>query len=143
MKKIAIFLLIIIAIISIISYIYLNYKFDLNNAKKENLKFEIYTNKEIKGSELVSLINKAVDNNEKNKIEKDSEGKYIENNQNSINIDIKFIDNDVIYNIEKIYNNGIEKFLSYYGDITFKCNEVQYHETTKKVKYMQFEQITK
>ena len=142
MKKIAIFLLILIAIICTISYIYLNYKFDLNNAAKENSKFEMYIDKEIKGSELATIINKMVDSNEKNGIQKDEEGKYINNDENSINIDIKFIDVDIIINAKKIYDNEINKFLTNYRKITFKCNEVQYHTKTGKIKYMQFEQIT-
>lgn len=75
-------------------------------------------------------------------VEKDEQGKYIDNQQDSINIDIKFIDDDVIYNIEKIYISGVDKFLSYYRLIKFKCTEIQYHKFTKKVKYMKFEQIT-
>ena len=88
MKKIAIFLLILIAIICTISYIYLNYKFDLNNVAKENSKFEMYIDKEVRGSELATIINKMVDSNEKNETQKDEEGKYINNDENSINIDI-------------------------------------------------------
>ena len=142
MKKIALFFIIIIAIVCSISYVYLNHIANYRTAQKENAKFEIYKDKEIQGTELASLINKAIDTNKKNEIEKDKEGKYIDNKKNSINLDIKFIDDDVIYNIEKIYNRGIENFLYYYRDITFKCNEVQYHTATQKVKYMQFEQIT-
>ena len=142
MKKIAIFFIIIIVIICSFSYIYLNYLANYKQAQRENAKFEIYKEKEITGRELTTLINKAIDNNNKKEIEKDNEGKYKENKENSINIDIKFIDDVVIYNIEKIYNNGMTNFIYYYGDIIFKCNEVQYHNTTKKVKYMQFEQIT-
>lgn len=75
-------------------------------------------------------------------VQKDKQGKYIDNDKDSINIDIKFIDDDVIYNIEKIYTSGVDKFLSYYRLIKFKCSEIQYHNFTKKVKYMKFEQIT-
>ena len=142
MKKIAIFLGVIIAIISTIAYIYLNQVAELKSTEKENLKFEVYKDKEISGSDLASIINRAVDNNQKNEIQKDKNGKYIDNEINSINIDIKFIDDDVIYNIEKIYNNEIEKFVYYYRDITFICKEVQYHTSTGKIKYMKFEQIT-
>lgn len=142
MKKIAIFLLIIIAIVSTIAYIYLNNISNYRNAQKENLKFEMYIDKEITGTEITTLANKVVDYNEQNKIEKDNKGKYVDNGENSINIDIKFIDNDVTYNIEKLYDSGINKFLAYYGDITFKCSEVQYHSKTNKIKYMMFEQIT-
>ena len=142
MKKIAIFLLIIIAIVSTIAYIYLNNISNYRNAQKENLKFEMYIDKEITGMEITTLANKVVDYNEQNKIEKDNKGKYVDNGVNSINIDIKFIDNDVTYNIEKLYDSGINKFLAYYSDITFKCSEIQYHSKTNKIKYMMFEQIT-
>ena len=142
MKKIAIFLLIIIGIVSTISYLYLN---SINNqriAQKENIKFEIYKDEEITGAEVTTLINKAINSNQQNEIEKDKKGRYIDNETNSINIDIKFIDDDVTYNIEKIYNNGMDKFLTYYRDIKFKCVDVQYHDKTQKSKYMLFEQIT-
>ena len=142
MKKIAIFLLIIIGIVSTISYLYLN---SINNqriAQKENIKFEIYKDEEITGAEVTTLINKAINSNQQNEVEKDKKGRYIDNETNSINIDIKFIDDDVTYNIEKIYNNGMDKFLTYYRDIKFKCVDVQYHDKTQKIKYMLFEQIT-
>ena len=142
MKKIAIFLLIIIGIVSTISYLYLN---SINNqriAQKENIQFEIYKDEEITGAEVTTLINKAINSNQQNEVEKDKKGRYVDNATNSINIDIKFIDDDVTYNIEKIYNNGMDKFLTYYRDIKFKCVDVQYHDKTQKIKYMLFEQIT-
>lgn len=142
MKKIAIFLLIIIAIISTVSYLYLSNINTYKNAQKENAKFESYIDKEVTGTEITTLINKAIDQNKQNEIQKDNKGKYIENNENSLNIDIKFIDNDVTYNMEKIFDSGIENFLTYYRNIDFKCNEVQYHEKNNKIKYMLFEQIT-
>lgn len=142
MKKIAIFLLIIIGIVSTISYLYLNSISNQRMAQKENIKFEIYKDEEITGAEVTTLINKAINSNQQNEIEKDKKGRYIDNETNSINIDIKFIDDDVTYNIEKIYNNGMDKFLTYYRDIKFKCVDVQYHDKTQKIKYMLFEQIT-
>ena len=142
MKKIAIFILIIIAIVSTVSYIYLSNVNTYKKAQKENVKFEIYKDQEITGAEVTTLINKAINSNEQNEIEKDNKGRYIDNEMNSINIDIKFIDDDVTYNIEKIYNKGMDVFLTYYRDIKFKCMEVQYHEKTNKIKYMLFEQTT-
>ena len=142
MKKIIIFIFIIIAILSTGLYIYLNYLSNYNIAQKENIKFEIYKDENIDGSKLTTLINKAIDLNMRNEVKKDNKGKYVDNGENSINIDVKFIDNDSVFNIEKIYNGGMATFLSYYGDIIFKCNDVQYHEKTGKVKYMLFEQVT-
>ena len=113
MKKVALFFLVIIIIIVGISYVYLNYKAQFNNAKRENMQFESYYNKELTGAELATLINKAIDNNEINQIQKDSEGKYIDNENNSINIDIKMIDNDKTYNMETLFVGRIDRFVQY------------------------------
>lgn len=142
MKKLAIFFLIIIIIVVGISYIYLNYKSNYNAAKKENMQFESYYNKEIYGAELATIINKAVDNNSLNEVEKDNKGKYLNNDKNSINIDIKMLDTDTTYNMETIYSGGTSKFVQYYNQIKFKCTKIEYHQSTNKVKYMLFEQIT-
>lgn len=141
MKKIIIFLFIVVAIVATISYLYLNYIAQYNEAQKENIRFEVHKDDEIEGTELTTLINKAINLNIQNEVEKDENGKYIDNANNSINIDIKFIDKDVTYNMEKIYNSGMDNFLNYYRTIKFKCNEIQYHNT-KRIKYIQFEQVT-
>ena len=70
MKRISIFFLIVIIIVVGISYLYLNYKTIFNNAQKENKQFESYYGQEIYGSDIATIINKAVDNNEKNEVEK-------------------------------------------------------------------------
>lgn len=142
MKKLVIFLIIVIVIVSGISYIYLNYKANYNTSKKANLAFEKYLNEEISGTELATVINRAIDSNEKNEVSKNNKGIYINNDKNSINIEIKMIDNDSIYQMETLYNGGIQNFINYYSNIKFKCVEIKYHNSTNKVKYMLFEQIT-
>lgn len=142
MKKIIIFFVLVIIIISGISYLYLNYKAEYRISKKANLEFEKYLNEEVYGIDLATVINRAVDNNEKNKVEKNNKSIYLNNNTNSISIEIKMKDNDTIYQMETIYNKGIQNFINYYGKIKFKCVEIKYHNSTNKVKYMLFEQIT-
>lgn len=142
MKKLAIFFLIIIIIIVGISYMYLNYKTNYYTAQKENKQFESYDGQEIYGSELATVINKAVDNNQNNEVAKDEKGKYINNENNSVQIDIKILDNDKTYSMEALYSGGMDKFVQYYGEIKFKCTKLEYHKTTSRVKYMLFEQIT-
>lgn len=142
MKKLAIFFLIIIIIIVGISYVYLNYKSNYYTAKRENEQFQSYHGQEIYGTELTSIINKAVDNNKKNEVEKDEKGKYINNDNNSIQIEIKMLDNDKIYIMETLYGGGMDNFVQYYGDIKFKCTKIEYHKSTNRIKYMLFEQIT-
>lgn len=142
MKKIAIFLLVIIIIVVGISYLYLNYKANYYEAKRENNQFESYYNQEFYGAEVVTLINKAIDNNLTNQVARDAQGKYIENDTNSIKIDLKMLDVDKTYDMETVYAGGMDKFIQYYNEIKFKCTKIDYHSSNGKVKYMLIEQIT-
>ena len=121
---------------------YLNYKANYYATVKENKQFESYDGQEIYGAELATVINKAVDNNQNNEVAKDEKGKYINNDNNSIKIDIKMLDNDKTYSMETLYSGGMDKFVQFYSEIKFKCTKLEYHKTTNKVKYLLFEQIT-
>ena len=142
MKKIAIIFLIGIIIIVGISYMYLNYKANYNEARKENNQFESYYNQEFYGADVVTLINKAYDNNLTKQVEKNEKGIFKENDTNSIKIDIKILDNDTTYNMETLYSGGMDRFIQYYNDIMFKCTKIDYHKSNGKVKYLLIEQIT-
>lgn len=142
MKKLAIFFLTIIVIIVGISYMYMNYKANYYINQKENYQFSSYYNKELKGNEIATLINKSYDNNLSNNVAKDKKGKFIENDNNSIKMDIKMLDIDKTYDMETLNSGGMDKFVQYYGQITFKCTKIDYHSSTGKVKYMLIEQIT-
>lgn len=142
MKKFTIFLSIIIIIVCIVYALFLNYKSDYNMSKKENYEFEKYLNEEIYGTDVTTLINRAVDSNEKNKVAKNNKGIYLNNDTNSINIELKMIDSDDKYAMEKIYNGGIQNFINYYGEVKFKCIKKEYHKSTNKIKYILFEQTS-
>lgn len=142
MKKLAIFFLIVIIIVVGISYIYLNYKANYYEVKKENSELESYYNKEFYGVDVVTIVNKAVNNNTINEVEKDKNNKYIKNDTNSIKIDLKMLDNDKTYDMETIYAGGMDTFLKYYNEIKFKCTKIEYHQKTGKISYMLIEQIT-
>lgn len=142
MKKIAIFFIIIIAIVSTVAYIYLNQIATNRQLQKENAQFNIKKEQEMTGQDLATILNRILDTNEKNKIQKDKNGNYIENNENSIKMDITFTDVDITYNIERIGQAGISNFVQNYRGIIFKCSEVQYHKSTGRIKYIRFEQIT-
>ena len=85
-------------------------------------------------------MNKAVDKNTKNKIEKDDNGNFIQNDENSIEIEIYMSDNETTYKMENIYDAGTEQFVQYYGKIKFKCSNIEYHKKTGRIKYILFEQ---
>lgn len=140
MKKIFIFLAIVSVIVVIVGFRYVVYKNEYNVIQSENAEFEEYKDKEINGLSVGSMINKAVDKNTKNKIEKDENGKFIQNDENSIEIEIYMTDNETTYKMETIYNAGTEQFVQYYGNIKFKCSKIEYHKNTGKIKYILFEQ---
>lgn len=142
MKKVIIFLSIVIIIVAIVGYNYISYKSEYNEIQKENSYFEKYKDQDIYGLDVASMINKAIDKNTKNKIEKDDQGMFIQNDEDSIDIEIYMTDNETTYKMETIYNAGTEQFAQYYGNIKFICSKIEYHKNTGKIKYMLFEQQT-
>lgn len=140
MKKLFIFLVIVMIIVAVIGFKYMSYKNEYNAIQKENKEFEEYKDKEVYGLEVGTIINKAVDKNTKNKIEKDNNQNFIQNDKNSIEIEIYITDNETMYKMETIYNAGTEQFVQYYGNIKFKCSKIEYHKKTGRIKYMVFEQ---
>ena len=134
MKKVILVLFTIIAIIiAIICIKYYSYKKEYDSVLKENAEIEKFTDKEIYGIDLGTLINKVIDKNTKNKI--------IANEEDLIEIEIYMQDNETTYKMETFYNAGMGKFIQYYGNIKFKCSKIEYYENTKKIKYLLFEQI--
>ena len=143
MKKSIFIVLAILFIIAIVICLYIyNVKKIENVTIKHNKQYEEYCNKEILGTELISLINKAIDYNEKNSVEKQENTiYYINNNTNSIQITVKFLDNDKIIKMENIAEKQTENFIKFFATSTFKCNDIKYHKQTKNVQSMYFEQI--
>ena len=140
-KTIIIIVCIVIVILSIFGNKYLNYRDKKRQINEENLEYETYLNKEVSGRDLTTAVNRAVDNNEKNKVSKDEKGFYIQNDINSVIIEIKISDNDTTYKMETLYNGGMPTFIQYYGDISFECTKIDYNKNGR-VSFMIFEQKT-
>ena len=141
MKKIIIFLVIVLMIVATVGYMYLNYQANYHETQKINAQYEGYKDKEIFGTDLATLINKAVDDNIKNDIEKEDSGLYKDNGQDSIRVDILFTDDNEVHSMEEIYNSGTDTFMQYYNQIRFKCTKIEYHQKTGRVSYLYFEQV--
>ena len=140
MKKGFIFLIIVVIIVAIVGYRYISYKNEYNTIQKENSDFDRYKDQIVYGLEVASMMNKAVDKNTKNKISKDEQGYFVQNDENSIEIEIYMLDNQTTYKMETIYNSGTEQFVQYYGEIQFKCSKIEYHKKTGRIKSILFEQ---
>lgn len=140
MKKFIIFLTIIIAFLGMFWYIYGEAKLKENNRIAFNNTYEKILNKTITGTELATIINKSIDNNNNNEVKKNDSGIYLDNGENSMNIEIKFIDSTNIIKGEKIFENDINKFIELYNTSKFELQTINYHEKTKRVKYLYFEE---
>lgn len=136
-----IILAIIFIVICIVSGAIINLQAENKEISKYNLEYEKYLNKEILGTEIATLISKVIDQNERNNIQKDENGYYINNNQNSIKIDLKMVTIDKTYPMETIYNNQITNFVQNFNQIKFKCTKVEYHEQTGKISKLIFEEL--
>ncbi len=128
-------------ILAVLFYTFYSYQKIQLMANQKNRKYESYTESEISGSSLMSLIHKAIDDNEKNGISKDEKNKYVENQENSIRIEIKFLESDVTFPMETIYALGAEQFIQNYSRMSFICTKKEYHDNTNQIKYLLFEQI--
>lgn len=140
MKKILFTMLIVVFIILIIFGI--NYK-NLQRQKQEiknfNLVYENYNKDNLNGLDITTLINKAISNNEKYAIPKNSEGLYLLDEEYSIEIYVTMIINETTYRMERINELGLNSFISYFGEVSFKCTDVTYHEKTGRIASMTFE----
>lgn len=119
----------------------INLKAEKSELIKQNAEYEEYLDKEILGTELASLISKAIDKNEKNSIQKDDKGYYIDNGENSIKIDLKMTTINKTYPMEEIYNNEMAAFVKNFNLINFKCTSIEYHEKTGKISKLVFEEL--
>lgn len=139
--------LLITAIILIIIFIILGYIFEAqakqNQAIAYNKQYETYLGQEIYGAEIATLINKVTEQNEKNNVQKDEKGYYIDNGTNSIKIDLKMITVEETYPMELIYKNNITNFVKNFNVILFKCTNIEYHKQTGKISKLTFGQIEK
>lgn len=112
--------------------------------KQLNSEYEQYMNKDIYGTDVATILNKAMNNNKQNGIEQ-KDGKYIENNTNSIIVELVMITNEEkektkTYRMETIDKVGISEFIKNFNTAKFKITKIEYHEQTGKIKYIEISQ---
>ena len=106
--------------------------------QKFNYGYEFYNKDSLNGLDITTIINKAINNNEKYDVQKDENGYYIED-KNSVEIKIKMIINGKTYPMERIKEIGMEGFTEFFGEVNFKCTGIEYHKENNKVARMTFE----
>ena len=146
MKKNVIIISLILIVIIIICMVGINVNSKVSKITlKENQEYEKYLENKIYGTDVVTLINKAISNNETNNIAKDEKGLYITDNQNSIIIDLVMITNSEkeetsTYRMETIAKVGITEFIKNFNTAEFKCTKKEYHSQTGKIAYIEITQ---
>ena len=144
MKKILIIVLILLIILAGGIYSVYRYRTSVYQIQKINKEYENYYNIDILGTELISIINRTCDINVKNNVSKDSNGYFIDNNDNSIIVYIQFNykKDTKIIRMEDISSTGSEAFVKVYSTANFKCTNIEYHEKSHNVKSLTFEEVS-
>lgn len=140
-KKLLVILGIFIIILLFAVYLLYNYRKDVIQMQSFNRQYEVYYEKTILGTDLATVLNKAMDYNKKNDIAKDSNDRYYIETDKSLLIEIKFSEKEEPVKMEDILSKEIETFISFYGAASFKCTKIEYHESSKQVKSLYFEQV--
>ena len=112
--------------------------------KQANIEYEKYLDKDLYGTDVATILNKATNENKQNNVEKQDE-KYIDNNINSILIDLVMIKNEKkektkSYRMETIEKVGINEFIKNFNTAKFKITKMEYHKQTGKIKYIEISQ---
>ena len=142
-KTIIIFSIIFCSILLIVCVSLTQNNKNIVNIQNENAEYEKYKDKEVFGTEVASVINKAVNENIKNEVMQDEKCFYIANDTNSINIEIKLKNEEKLqtYKMETIQKVGTSGFVKNFNLILFKCTSIEYHNQTGRVAKIIFEQI--
>ena len=140
-KTIIVLICIFIAIIISLYTYYQSTQSVLQGVKKFNYQFEQYFDKEIYGADVVTIMSKAIDNNNKYDIARNEENKFIEDNKYCLKVMIKFKDVDQTFDMESIEKAGIEGFMQNFSKSTFKVIEYDYNEDSKRIGKIVIEEI--
>lgn len=142
-KTLIVFGILFLTVLLIVSVSLTKNKENLMAIQKENAEYEKYKEGQVFGTQVASLINKAINENLKNEVRQDEKGFFIENETNSVKIEIKLQNEKDLktYQMETIQKVGTDGFIKNFNLILFKCTNIEYHEQTKRVSKVVFEQI--
>lgn len=129
MKRIiALISTVVLVALLVFSYNVIQYENRKADVFKFNKIFLDYNRSNLYGTDLTTVMNRAIDNNEKNKIKKDESGLYIPDELFSTKIYIILEKEGSVYPMESFYKVGIQEFTEYFGELNFECTKVNYHE---------------
>lgn len=148
MKKTIFFIMMILILITAVVLVWIS-----NNKAKErerqtfNIQFENYSGKTMYGADVLTIINKAIDNNTDYDIKKDEEGFYIEDNEHSLKVELILLSKnsegkveEKTYQMETLEKVGLNGFISNFGLTSFECSNLEYNKL-KRVRKITVKQL--
>ncbi len=139
MKKIFFSIILLVVLILAIVLVGISDKNRKNNEiSKFNTQFEKYNKETLYGTDILSIINKAIDNNEQYAIEKNQDGFYIENDTNSVKVEITLLTTDedgkpkeVVHQMEELEKAGLDEFISIFNLTAFEFSKIEYNSQNR------------
>ena len=139
MKKAIIFILLLVTIIIVVITINIsNNKMKTAEVTNFNKQFEKYKNEKLYGADILSIINKAIDNNEEYKVPKDEKGNYQTNNIYVVKVELILLTKDdegnpkeVTHPTESLEKAGLDGFISSFSLTEFQCEKIEYNNINR------------
>lgn len=125
-----------------------------DNSKKQksisgfNAGFEEYINKTIYGADVLTIINKAIDNNKFYNIKKDEKDFFIDDDNYCLKVELTLLSSnekeevqEVVYQMEVLEKARLDKFITSFSLTAFECTDIEYNSFGRisKVKLKQLE----
>ncbi len=135
MKKNLLYILVIFIIVIAIILVHISDKNSKRNEiAKFNVQYEQYFGHTIYGSDVLTMINKAIDNNQENNIPRDENNYYIDDDKSSVKIELVLLskndENEVeekTYSMETLEKAGLSGFITNFNLTPFECSNVEYN----------------
>lgn len=144
-NTIMIILLIVVIIVCIFFAKFVEFNHETSIVRQFNYYYQKFDKDNLTGLDIVTVINKAMNENQINEIAKDEKGYYNQDDNKSIIIYVDLTKNEdenddfKVFRMEKIVNVGMDSFVELFGSVKFKCTKVNMHEDTGRIASMIFE----
>lgn len=148
MKKAILIILIVLGLIIVVVTMNISSNnIKTNSISKFNEEFEKYNDKTLHGADILTIINKATDNNKEHNISKDENGNYIEDDIYSVRVELILLSedkdgniNEVTYPMETLEKAGLDGFISSFSLTDFKYEKIEYN-SSKRISKIQVKQL--
>lgn len=133
--------LLIIFILIVVSFagVMINYRNSQRQMFNFNRDYEQCRDRILLGVDIATLINKAMDSNQRNNVEKDKKNYYIDNGCNSVRIFVQLETDGDYYPMERIFEYDLSEFVKNFNLQDYKCSKIEYHKRTRFVSKIYFD----